>query len=145
MVSPNGVRLEIAGAPSQPAWQVNGNAIGRVREPIDFFYIGAADRAAGIRVTLYLTNTEELISHYRYLILNLGIYQEVSDGKWEKISGPDCENMTDFLITLVDARVRFSLGGYGRYKITIDSGSYCFTGKGNAGGGLSPRFYLTTD
>ncbi len=145
VVGSNEVRLEIAEAPSQPAWQVNRNVIGGVREPIDLFYIDTADRAADARVNLYLTNTEELRSGYRYMILNLGIYKEASDGRWEKISGSDYENMTDFFITLVDARLSFSLGGYGKYKITIDSGSYYFTGTGDGVGGLSPRFYLTTD
>ncbi len=145
MVSPNGVRLEIAEAPSQPAWRVNRNAIGGVGEPIDLFYIDTADRAADTPVNLYLTNAEELIGRYRYMILNVGIYKEGSDGGWEKFSGPDYENMTEIFITLRDARVNFNLPGYGEYKITIDGGSYYLTGADNGAGGLSPRFYLTAD
>lgn len=145
MVSPDGVRLEIAEAPSQPAWQANRNAIGGVKEPIDLFFIDTADRVTDIRVNLYLTNAEELIRRYRYMILDVGIYQEGSDGGWEKISGSDYENMTDIFITLGDARVNFNLHGYGKYKITIDGGSYYLTGADSTAGGLSPRFYLTTD
>jgi len=127
------VRIEVAEVSAQPTWTVFGKAIGGVT-PGDLFYIDATDNPADIVVTLYLTNTQELISYYRYLILKVGVYAEDNG-----------EVIPDTFITMRNGQVSFTLQGYANYKVTIDSGSfYCFSVNGN-GGSFSPQFFLEVE
>ncbi len=140
----HGVQIEVAETSAAPTWSAFGGAIGGVT-PGDLFYIDATDNPLDTRVNLYITNADELIHCYRYLILKVGVYTESNGGQWEKATRANGEPFPDTFITMRDAQVSFTLPGLVRYKITIDSGSfYCTTtnpGKGN----LSPQFYLTVD
>ena len=139
------VRIEVAEASTTPIWTVFGRAIGGVSTPGDLFYIDATNNAADIQVTLYITNAQELIHCYRYLILKVGVYVKSNGGEWERASRGNGETIPDTFITMRNGRVSFTLPGYTKHKVTIDSGSfYCFTIKGN-GGSFSPQFYLTVD
>ena len=138
------VQIEVAEASARPSWNVFGRAIGGVK-PGDLFYIGATEEAADITVNLYLTNTPELSHYYRYLILKVGIYAETNAGEWEKASKGNGELIPDTFITLRDAQVGFTLPGYTKHKITIDSGSFYCTTISTDSGSLSPQFYLTVD
>jgi len=139
------VRIEVAKASATPTWTAFRRAICGVTTPGDLFYIDATTNTADIEVTLYLTNTQELSHYYRYLILKVGGYAESNAGQWEKASMGGSAPIPDTFITLHDARVSFTLPGYAKYKITIDSGSFYCTNTDVDGGSLSPRFYLTVD
>ena len=130
-------RIEVAEASAQPSWSAFGKAIGGVT-PGDLFYIDATDNPADTVVTLYITNAQELISYYRYLILGVGVYAESDTGEWEKAS-------TDTFITMRNGQVSFTLPGYAEYKVTIDGGSYYCTTANTESGSLSPQFYLEVD
>ncbi len=130
----NGVRVEIAESSAQPTWSVVGNAIGGVT-PGELFYIDAIDNPADTRGTLYITNAQELNHHYRYLILEIGIYGQTDSGEWELVS-------TDTFITMRNGRTDFTLPGLAEYKITIDGGSFYATSANGEDGSLSPKFYL---
>lgn len=139
------VRIGVAEASVKPTWNAFGKAIGGVSTPGDLFYIDATNSAADIQATLYITNAQELTHYYRYLILKVGVYVESNAGEWEKASKGDGEWIADTFITLRDAQVSFTLQGYAKHKITIDSGSFYCTNTGADGGNLSPQFYLTVD
>ena len=130
-------RIEIAEVSAQPTWSAFGKAIGGVT-PGDLFYIDATDSPADIQVTLYITNAQELIGSYRYLILEVGVYAESDTGEWEKAS-------TDTFITLRNGHVRFTLPGLAEYKVTIDGGSFYCTTSNSDSGSLSPQYYLEVD
>ncbi len=139
------VRVEVAEPSAAPTWTVFRRAIGGVSTPGDLFYIDATSNTADIRVNLYLTNAQELSHYYRYLILKVGVYVEGNAGQWQKASMGDSEPIPDTFITLRDARVSFTLPGYAKHKVTIDSGSFYCTNVDVDGSSLSPQFYLTVD
>ncbi len=138
------VRLEVAEASTQPTWAAFGKAIGGVT-PGDLFYIDATDNPADIVVTLYITNAQELISYYRYLILEAGIHTKSDTGEWEKASTGNGEPISETFITLRNGHVRFTLPGLATYKVTIDGGSFYCTTSNSDSGSLSPQFYLEVD
>ena len=139
------IRIEAAPASVAPGWHAYGNAIGGVSSPGDLFYIDATDSAIDTLVTLYLTNNDELVYYYRYLILGVGVYAQNDTGQWEKAATGDGELIPDTYLTMRNGRVIFHLRGYARYKLTIDGGSfYCFPA-GSDGSSVSPKFYLTAE
>ena len=139
------IQIEAAPASATPSWRAYGGAIGGVSAPGDLFYIDAADSAIDTLVTLYLTNADELVNHYRYLILETGIYAQNDTGQWEKATMGNGEPIPDTYLTMRNGRVSFYLQGYDKYKLTIDGGSfYCFP-TGSDGGSISPKFYLTAE
>ena len=131
------VRIEVAEESVKPTWTAFGKAIGGVT-PGELFYIDAADNAADIQATLYITNAQELIGCYKHLILKVGVYAESNSGEWEIVP-------TDTFITMRNGQVNFTLPGLAKYKITIDSGSFYCTGTSTDGSSLSPQFYLEVD
>jgi len=144
MAEPPMVQIEAAEPSTAPTMNVFGRAIGSVK-PGDLFYIDTRGNSADALSTLYLTNTDELIHHYRYLTLKVGLYLESNDGAWERASGQSGEPVPDTYLTLRNGWVSFTLEGYARYRITIEGGNfYSFTGKAD-GGNLSPQFYLTVE
>ena len=139
------IQIEAAPASVTPSWHAYGSAIGGVSAPGDLFYIDAADSAIDTLVTLHLTNADELVHYYRYLILRVGVYAQNDTGQWEKAAAGDGELIPDTYLTMRNGRVIFHLRGYARYKLTIDGGSfYCFPA-GSDGGSVSPKFYLTAE
>ena len=139
------VEVSAAEPSAAPSWSVFGQAIGGVSTPGDLFYVGTTDNAADILVTLYLTNAEELVHYYRYLILNVGIYVRNTDDQWERATAGNGELIPDTYLTMRNGRVSFTLPGYAKYKITIDSGSFYAIGVGADGGSASPKFYLSVE
>jgi hypothetical protein len=137
-------QITIAEASAAPSVAVFGKAISGV-ESGDLFYIDATNNTADIQVTLYITNTEELIHNYRYIILKVGVYAQGDDGEWKNPSGNNGEPVPDTFITMNNGQVSFTLPGYAKYKLTIDSGSInCITANGEKGS-LSPQFYLEVE
>ena len=109
-------------------------------------FAGLDSTTRDIAVNLYLTNAAELTPCLKYLILEVGIYEESHDGTWQKAAaGGDDRLPADAFVTLRSSQLSFVLAGDARYKITIDSGSfYCMT-TGTKYGDLSPKFYLTIE
>ena len=143
--NPEPIQIEAAETSAAPGWTAFGGAIGGVATPGDLFYVDTTTYPADTPVTLYITNADELIQCYRYLILNVGVYVETGVDQWERLATGDGEALPDTYITMHNSRTGFTLPGYARYKITIDGGSfYCFKA-GSDTGGASPRFYLTAE
>ena len=139
------IQVEAAEISAAPSWNAFGRAIGGVTTPGDLFYIDATNNPADISVTLHLTNAEELVHYYRYLILNVGVYFQTSIDQWEKATIVNGELIPDTYITMRNGAVSFTLPGYAIYKITIDSGSFYSFGTAADGGSVSPQFYLTAE
>ena len=136
------IRVEVAEPSVSPTWTAFGKAIGGVSTPGDLSYIDATDNPADVEVTLYITNAQELIACYRNLILKVGVYTEGAGGEWEKASMGNGEVVADTFITMQNGQVSFTLPGYAKYKVAIDSGSFYCTTTNTDKGSLSPQFYL---
>lgn len=139
------VQIEVAEASAMPSWSTFGRAIGGIDTPGDLFYVNAAENPADIVVTLYLTNAQELIRCYSYLILKVGVYVQSSTDQWQKASGGNGEPIPNTFITLRNGRVSFTVPGHAKYKVTIDSGCFYCTRTDADRGSVSPQFYLTAD
>jgi len=137
------VAIEAAEASVAPEMSVFRGAVGSV-SPGDLFYIYASGSNADAMVNLYLTNADKLIQHYRYLILEVGVYVENDNNKWTKLPG---ENgvVSDTYLTLRNGQVSFVINSRARHRITIEGGSFYSSVKNTAGVSVSPRFYVTVD
>lgn len=136
----DGIQIEIADESAKPALTVFGKAIGSV-ESGELFYIDASGNSADIVATLYLTNPQELIKHYSYLILKVGVYVQ-TDGEWEKAIGSDGSLISGAVLSMKNGQVSFALPGYANYMVGIDSGALYCTNAGTNGSSLSPQFFL---
>ncbi len=138
------IQIQAADAVAAPTWTVFGKAVGGVK-PGDLGFVDATGTNADVLVTLYLTNSSELVHSYRYLILKVGVYIETDNGEWEKASRIDGKPIPDTFITMRNCEVNLVLAGLTRYRITVDGGSfYTFTVNPHEGS-WSPQFYLTVD
>lgn len=134
------IRIEIAEDSVKPSFTAFGKAIGGV-PPGDLFYIDATNNTADIVTTIYLNNAQDLIGHYTFLILKVGVYVE-NDGNWEKAYGSNGELISEIVLSMRNGQVSFLLPGYANYKVTIDGGSfYCHNASGDDST-LSPQLYL---
>jgi hypothetical protein len=136
------IRIEVAEDAAKPSYTVFGKAVGSVPSG-DLFSVDAGDHTADILVTLYLTNSPDLISHYSFMQLKIGVYVW-SDGEWIKASASNGEAIPQTILSLRNGQASFLLPGYAKYKIAIDGGSYYAT---NASGGdsLPPQLHLEVD
>jgi hypothetical protein len=136
-------RITAAEPDAVPGLKAFGKAIGGVT-PGDLFYIDCTDSPVDRLVTLQLTNAEELVHCYRYMILEIGLYLLTGDDRWEKVD-TDCAGAGHRqYISMRTGEVGFILHGDAEYKLTIDGGCfYCFTASGTEG--FVPRFYLTME
>ena len=134
------IRIEIAEESVKPNVTVFGKAISSIN-PGDLFHIDASNNAQDIMVILSITNPQELISHYTYMILNVGVYVE-ENGEWVKASGSDGNLNENILLSMRNGQVSFLLPGYAKYKISIDSGALRCHNAGGDTGSLSPQFHL---
>jgi hypothetical protein len=139
---PDSIVIETAAATAQPGWKAFGHAIGGVT-PGDLFYIDTGNLTPDIPVTLYITNTDELVHYYRYLTLNIGIYVEAEPDRWEKATMGNGELFPDTYITMFNGSVRFTLPGYARYKIAVDRGCFYCYGARDGDSAVAPAFYIT--
>ncbi|HEX78242.1 MAG TPA: hypothetical protein G4O03_07560 [Dehalococcoidia bacterium] len=137
------IQIEAAEPSALPTWSASGKTVGGVTTPGDLFYIDATGYTADIQLTLYLTNAQELVRGYGYLILEVGVYIRNEAGGWEKASGSNGEPIPETFITLRNGQASFTLMGNAEYKVTIDSGCFYSITTDVGGGSLSPRFYLT--
>ena len=137
------IRIEVADPSVKPSFTVFGKALGGV-DSGDLFYIDATNNAADIVATIYLTNANELVNHYTFMLLKVGVYLE-NNGKWEKASGSNGELIPEPILSMRNGQVSFLLPGYAKYKLTIDGGSFYCHNADPKRPGLSPQFYLEVD
>jgi hypothetical protein len=136
------ITIQAADTADKPGWHAFGNAIGGVI-PGDLFYINTGNTTFDLPVTLYMTNTDELMHYYRYLTLNVGIYTEITPGQWKKVTARNGETTPEIYITMLDGNVQFTLPGYAKYKITIDKGCFYCYGANNDTEVVAPSFYIS--
>ena len=136
------VRIEIAEPSARPSYTAFGRAIGGVSNPGDLFYVDATNSPSDIKVTLSLTNAQQLIRYYRYLILDVGIYVENGDGEWERAVTSNGEPLPKTIISMRNGQVSFLLPGSSRYRVAIDGGCFYCTRAAADSYSLSPQFYL---
>lgn len=134
------IKIEVAAESVKPTSTVFGQAISGI-DPGELFRIDASSNTADIVVTLYLTNAEELVNHYRYMILNVGVYVE-NNGEWEQAYGSDGNPVQTTVLSMKNGQVSFVLPGYAKYMIGVDSGAFFCTNANADDSSLSPRFYL---
>ncbi len=138
------IQVTTAETSAQPTWTAFGKAIGGVTAG-DLFYIDATDNPTDIDVTLYLTNAQELVHNYRYLILKVRLYSKTTDGEWQKVTEYNGEPVPETYITMSNGQASFNLPGSGNYKMTIDGGSFYCYGAEAGEDSASPNFYLEVD
>ncbi len=136
--------VEAAEPATAPKLNAFGNAIGGVT-PGDLFHIDSANSTADTLFTLYITNIDELVYHYRYMTLNVGIYVQTGIDQWEKVTWSEGETPRETYITMQNGMVSFMLPGYAKYKITIDKGCFYCYGIGADNSAALPKFYLTAN
>ena len=134
------VKIEVADESVKPTSTVFGQAICGV-DSGELFNIDASNNAADIVVTLYITNAEELVNYYRYMILNVGVYVE-NNGEWEPAYGSDGNPVQATVLSMKNGQVSFALPGYAKYMLGVDSGAFFCTNANADDNSLSPRFYL---
>ena len=139
------VQIQVAEPRAAPSWSVFGRAIGGVTTPGDLFYIDTTNNSADILVTLYLTNSQELIHCYRYITLKVGVYIQTNATEWEKAADGNGELIPDTYIALHNGQVSFTLPGCAKYKVAIDSGCFYCVNANTDKGSVSPTFYLTVN
>lgn len=137
------IRVEAADPSVAPSAEFFGKAIGGVK-PGDLFYVDATDSPRDVSVSLYLTNSDELIHYLRYLTLKVAVYVEDGHGRWIKLL-LDGSVFPDTYITLQNSPVNFILPGLARYKVTVNSGCYYCLSVGPDGRDMSPQFYLEAE
>jgi len=142
MAGQSPIQIEAAETEAAPHWTTFGKAIGGVT-PGDLFYIDTSNSMTDMLVTLHITNTDELVHYYRYLILNVGVYVQTDTDQWEKATTGNGEFLPDTYITMLNGKVSFTLPGHAKYKITIDKGCFYCYGTANDENAISPTFYLT--
>ena len=144
MADQDAIQVSAAEVSAAPTWTAIEKTIGGVT-PGDLFFIDATDSGADIQATIHFTNTSELVNSYRYLILKVGLYVDNGSGEWEPAYGVDDELAPDTFITLSNGYAGFTLPGYAKYKVAIDSGCFYCTDADIDGGSTSPTFYLTVN
>jgi len=133
--------IEAADPSAAPQMKAFGNAIGSV-SPGELFRVDTTG-AADTLFTIYLTNTDELVSSYRYMTLNIGIYVQTDTDRWEKATTFTGGTSPDIYLTMQGAVVSFTLPGSAKYKITIEKGCFYCYGVHSAGNIAVPEFNLT--
>ena len=135
------VQIEAAESTATPELNAFGKAIGGVT-PGDLFYVDTGNVTVDTTFILYITNTDELARHYRYMTLNVGIYIQTGTDRWEKLTAGEGETLPDTYLTMHNGNVDLTLPGYARYKITIDKGCFYCYGTGTDKNAVLPKFYL---
>ena len=138
------IQVQVADPSVSPTCTAFRGAVGSVT-PGDLFYVDATDDAGDIRVTLHLSNSDELISWYRFLVVKVGVYVEDNGGEWARAPMTDGELTPETRITLQDAEAGFVLPGYARYKVALDGGSFNARSVNVGGGSAAPQFSLAVN
>jgi hypothetical protein len=137
------INVTPAPAENTPAIDFFGNYIGSV-EAGDLFYINAAENQPDFSIDLCITNTDELVKSYRYMILKVTVYIEDNEGQWQEVTSQNSIELPATYITLENPQVTFNLFGLANYKVTIESGSYKSLPR-TTDGDVAPQFYLNTN
>lgn len=119
----NDASIEAADPALAPAMNVFGNAVGSVTAG-DLFIIDTSGTEVDAAFTLLMTNIDELIHNYRFVILRVGIYVQTDIDYWEKLEVVAGESIPDTYITMQGGSVSFTIPGNAKYKVMIEGGSY---------------------
>jgi len=132
----------IEAAPSITAYRGTISSV----KPGDLFYLNTPQGKSDTEAILYLTNSDELIHQYQYIILKVGVYVQDSEGQWQKAVSSFGLEVPETYISMIDSQVIFHLPGNAKYKVTIDSGSiYSLETVSGQADLAQPNFYLDVD
>jgi hypothetical protein len=137
------INVEAAPQEAAPIIEVFGNYIGGVIGG-DLFYITANETQLDFGINLYITNTDQLVKSYKYLILKVAVYVKDGNGQWLQVTEQNGMTLPDAYITLETGPVNFVLPGLANYKVTIESGSYKSYPR-TSSGDTAPQFYLNVE
>lgn len=134
-----GIKIEAAPLETTPAMQCWANATSGVTAG-DLFFLDTTEAQQDIVVTLSITNTDELVHSFRYMMLKVMVYRQNAEGQWEKAVTADGNTFPNIYVTIQNGAVTFTLPGTANYKVGIESGNV----KTNPGApaGIQPMFYL---
>jgi len=138
---PGGVTVTSAGSADKPTLEVVGGGIGGL-SPGHLFYIDSVDCGADVSAALHLTNSDELVKYFRYVILKVGVWKQAADGEWQRARLSSGEVVPDTYLSMQNGMVTYRLPGYARYRISIDGGCNYSLGAVAGGSPVSPSFYL---
>jgi hypothetical protein len=132
------IQIEPADPAAAPTAQFYGGAICAIT-PGDLFYLNAADTPMDINATLTITNPENLVHYFRYLILNIVVYADDNNGNWIVSQIPET------YLTLNNGSITLTLPGGTNYKVAVNGGSAnCLPYVDNNGFTL-PNFFLEAE
>jgi hypothetical protein len=132
------IQIEPANPNTAPTAQFYGGAICEVTAG-DLFYLNATDAPMDINATLTITNPEDLIHYFRYLIFNITVEVKDDNGNWIAMQLPD------IYLTLKNGNVTFTLPGGANYKVAVAGGSANCLPYADGAGFALPNFYLEAE
>ncbi len=142
-VSDGDIYVTPASPEDTPKIDIFGNYIGTVTGG-DLFYVSANESQPDIAINLYITNTDELVKSFKYLMLKVAVYVKDANGQWQQITEQNGVTLPDTYITLQNGTANFILSGLANYKVTIETGSYKSYPSTNDGFAI-PQFYLEAE
>jgi hypothetical protein len=123
-----------------PKWTPVVEEAGAVT-PGDIYYIDTSDYLGDVLVTVFFTNTDELIKDYSFLNLQVNVWTGTT-GDWAQSNRADSAEIGTVFLTLTGGYTTFILNGNSEYCISIDDGNYFCIDTDATGGSLSPDFFI---
>lgn len=135
-----GITISMPNTSDNKSFPVFGQAIGTI-PAVELFYISAVNHQGDIGATLYLTNSDELVHCYRYMILECHVFVSTGNDSWEDVTSYQTGGGEgQVFLTLRNGRIGFELPGGSHYKVTIERGNYyCLNRNAKE---YTPAFYL---
>ena len=136
------VAVTPASANLTPQLNIYGGAIGSVPAG-DLFYIDSENESLDVSFILFFTNTDELATTFRSLVVQIGISTQNADGSWSTVTdyGPASQSL---YMTLQSNSCEFTVSGARRYKVSVLHGSYnALPRHPGMPDAVLPEFYIT--
>jgi hypothetical protein len=142
----NAIKLKYSSGAGAPYTHVAPNWTPVVGEagaasPGDVYHIDTTSYLGDVLVTVFYTNTNQLIKDYSYLNLKVNVWTGTS-GAWSQATRADGSTIDATYLTLSGGYTTFILNGNAEYCISVDGGNYFCIDTDAASGSLSPDFFI---
>jgi hypothetical protein len=134
----NAVDIRPADAAAAPSAAFYGDAICPIT-PGNLFYADAANSPMDFTATLTITNADELIHSFRYMIFNITISVQDGNGNWVPAQVNN-QPLPQTYLTMKNGSVAITLPGGANYKVGVGGG--CASCLPYAGDIAIPQFYM---